>query len=280
MGYKTILVHFNDERRVAQLLSAGMELARRSNGHLIGLYVLPPIVIAPAVAVPYGGEVITAHRDFCRQEAERIKAAFDKATAGQSFVAEWRLNEELEADVGDVVMQHGRAADLIIASQADADWDRTVLLDVPDRLALESGRPALVVPNVGTYATIGQNVCVAWNGSRESARALFDALPLLQNAKSVRLLWVNPEDDAERSGDLPGVDIAATLARHGIKIEASTSVGTDIGVGDELLSRIADLGSDLLVMGCYGHSRLRELVFGGATRHILRHMTVPVLMSH
>jgi nucleotide-binding universal stress UspA family protein len=136
----------------------------------------------------------------------------------------------------------------------------------------------LVVPRYGTFDTVGERVLVAWNGSREATRAVHDALPILKLATKVTVLSIDPERD---TGDrIPSADIALHLARHGVAAEGTSTVGLDISVGDLLLSRAADLGADLIVMGAYGHSRMRELVLGGATRHILQHMTVPVLMSH
>jgi len=184
-------------------------------------------------------------------------------------------------DLAAVVLDHGRAVDLIVAGQTDPDWDLSPLLDFPERLALESGRPVLVVPYAGRYPEIGRNVVIAWKAGRESARAAFDALPFLLQAKTVQILEVKEgrgRDDAEALA--PDTSIAAALARHGIKPTVRTSIATDISVGDEMLSRVADAGADLLVMGAYGHSRMRELVFGGATRDIARHMTVPTLFSH
>jgi nucleotide-binding universal stress UspA family protein len=137
-----------------------------------------------------------------------------------------------------------------------------------------------VVPYIGGSDIIGRRALVAWNASREAARALNDAIPLLEDAENVTVLSVNPKRGIRGEGDLPAADIALHLARHGMKAEASYVVAEDIGVGDALLSRAADLGSDLIVMGGYGHSRLREIVLGGATRTVLRHMTVPVLLSH
>jgi nucleotide-binding universal stress UspA family protein len=181
-------------------------------------------------------------------------------------------------DLASVVIEHGRATDLIIAGQTDPDWDLSPLLDFPEQLALESGRPVLVIPYVGRYPRVGRNVVIAWKPGRESARAVFDALPLLQCAENVHILEIKARDD-ER-GIAPDTSIAAALARHGVKPTIRTLVAPDISVGDELLSRLSDLDADLLVMGAYGHSRMRELIFGGATRHIARHMTVPTLLSH
>jgi nucleotide-binding universal stress UspA family protein len=137
----------------------------------------------------------------------------------------------------------------------------------------------IVVPFIRAAATIGERVLVAWDGGREAARAVNDALPILERAKSVTVLSVNPasEDGSRRE---PGADISLHLARHGVKVEAQRRITTEISAGDAILNEIASKGSDLLVMGAYGHSRLRELVLGGVTRQILGSMTVPVLMSH
>jgi nucleotide-binding universal stress UspA family protein len=182
-------------------------------------------------------------------------------------------------DLADVVMERGRVADLIVAGQTDPEWDLSPLMDFPERLALESGRPVLVIPCAGRYATVGRRVVIAWKRSREAARAVFDALPLLREAEAVHILEI--KDHAEDANTLArDTAIAAALGRHGIKPEVRTSTASDISVGDEILSRASDLDADLLVMGAYGHSRFRELVFGGATRHIARHMTLPTLLSH
>ncbi|HRD76049.1 MAG TPA: universal stress protein, partial [Hyphomicrobiaceae bacterium] len=173
-----------------------------------------------------------------------------------------------------------RTADLVIAGQRDPDYDFSIVLDVPERLAVETGRPVLVIPRVGDFPTIGSRVTVAWNGGREAARATFDALPLLQLAQSVRVVSVSQHDDGTVGRSLPTTEIATTLARHGIRVEAAMTTAENIKVGDALLSGLCDEQTDLLVMGAYGHSRFREMVFGGATQHILAHMTAPVLLSH
>jgi nucleotide-binding universal stress UspA family protein len=180
--------------------------------------------------------------------------------------------------VVDVVVEHGRTADLIVALQTDPDWPLTEWLDVADRAAVESGRPVLIIPNGRASDRIGSRVLVAWNGRREAARAAFDALPLLQQASAVRIVRVR-EDDAEV--DQPGADICRSLIRHGVKVDRTADIeaaGTSAGAA--LLADADMFDADLVVMGCYGHSRLREFVFGGATRHFLQKMRVPVLMSH
>jgi nucleotide-binding universal stress UspA family protein len=280
MTYKTILVHLNDKRRAEALLEPTIALARQHNAHLIGLHVYAAMP-APPVAVPYASRVLASAGSFDRRETDEISAIFERMTAKQPFVSEWRSLKVPHVDLAAVVLDHGRAADLIVASQTDPDWDLSPLLDFPERLALEGGRPVLVVPYAGRYPEVGRNIVVAWKAGRESARAAFDALPFLLHAKTVQILEVKEgrrRDDPDALA--PDTTIAAALARHGIKPTVRTSLATDISVGDEILSRVADAGADLLVMGAYGHSRMRELVFGGATRDIARHMTLPTLFSH
>ena len=278
MSYKTILVHLNDKRRAEAVLGPAIHLARRYNAHLIGMHVYASMP-APPVAMAYGAQVLGSVMAAERKEADSIAAAFAAATANQPFVAEWRSLKVPHVDLASVVMDHGRAADLIVAGQTDPDWDLSPLMDFPERLALESGRPVLVVPYAGRFGEIGRNVVIAWKPGRESARAVFDALPILEAAEKVHILEVK-QQGGKTDALAPDTTLAAALGRHGIKPSVRTSVAADISVGDDILSRLSDLDADLLVMGAYGHSRMREFVFGGATRHISRHMTVPTLFSH
>ena len=276
MSYKTILAHLNDSRRAEGVLGPAVQLATRYNSHLIGLHVYSSV---PAPPVPMPSAVLGSIVASQRRNSEAIEETFKRMTTNREFVAEWQLQKVPHVDLAPLVMERGRAADLIVAGQTDPDWDLSPLLDFPERLALESGRPVLVIPYAGRFASIGRRVVIAWKAGREAARAAFDALPLLQGAESVHILEVKERADAD-SSLAPDTSIAAALARHGIKPSVHTSVASDISVGDEILSRLADLDADLLVMGAYGHSRFREMVFGGATRHISRHMTVPTLFSH
>jgi nucleotide-binding universal stress UspA family protein len=278
MSYKTVLVYLNDKRRAEAILEPVVQLARRYDAHLIGMHVYAAVP-APPIPLPYGSEVVKAVAAAQQQETEEIAAVFARMTAGQPFVAEWRAEKGPRVDPTGIVIEHGRSADLIVTGQTDPEWDSSPLQDIAEHLALGSGRPVLVVPYAGRHPEIGRNVVIAWKAGRESARAVFDALPILKQAEQVQILEI--DESGGRRSDAP-VDsaIAVALARHGIKPTVRTTIVGDIGVGDELLSRLADMGADLLVMGAYGHSRMRELVFGGVTRHIARHMTVPTLFSH
>jgi nucleotide-binding universal stress UspA family protein len=189
---------------------------------------------------------------------------------------EWRVEED---GILETTGLHGRYFDLTVVGQGiDLDDPTGALTVLPEELALSIGRPVLVVPRYGTFPALGDHVLVAWNASREAARAVNDALPFLRRAQRVTVLSVDPGDHPDQR--IPSADITLHLARHGVNAVAAQTRSADISVGDTLLSRAADIEADLIVCGAYGHSRLREMVLGGATRHLLQHMTVPVLMSH
>jgi nucleotide-binding universal stress UspA family protein len=280
MPYKTILMHCNDKRRIEALLAPTVRLAETFQAHLIGLSVVPPVNVISVGAVEGPPIIVDEHCKVYRDENPAMKAAFEAATRDRAFVGEWRDDEADAYGVADRVLQYARAADLVVAALADPQWAGSEWLDVPDRLAMESGRPVLIAPNTGAHPGIGEKVIVAWNVRREATRAVFDALPILRRAKEVKVVWVNPQSEHELAQDIPAADISAALARHGVKCEVTEQVKPRVGVGETLLACAKDMSADLLVMGCYGHTRLREFVFGGASRHVLAHMSVPVLMSH
>ncbi len=281
MTYRTILVHLNDERRMMRLLTPAIALAERWNCHLIGASALPPVYVVPTGA-PGSGDavVIDEHRNEYQRELDRIKSAFAEATAGRALVTEWREEDALHDSVAERIGALARCADLIIASQTNADWAGSYYHDVGDRLIVEGGRPVLLVPNAGHFETVGKRILLAWNGTREATRVTFDALPVLKHAEQVIVMRVDGADGRPGALSASTADICATLARHGVKCTALNAEHGSGGVGRTLLATSADRKCDLLVMGCYGHSRLREFVFGGATRTVLESMQIPVLMSH
>ena len=280
MSYKTILLHLHDAKRASRLLEVAASLARDMDAHLIGLCVLPPYVVVPAMEGSGTTVTVEAHRDAYRSEMTELKEMFSDATRLHAAKSEWREADAGFATAADRIVEHGRVCDLVIASQKDPAWSYAAFLEAPERLAIECGRPVLLVPNVGRIKAPPKRVTIAWNGRREAARAVFDALPLLTGTDEVQVLWVDPERDQPNAGDVPGAELSATLARHGVKcvISQSTAINTD--VGRELLRQCEAFGSDLLIMGAYGHSRFREFLLGGASRDMLTNMNRLVLMSH
>lgn len=279
MTFKTIAVHLNSESRAASLSAAAVDLARRFDAHLIGVHVSPSLSYVPPVPGASGllQEIKKTEKGVC----ERIRAAFESATADMRALAEIRfIDPPGRMTPAEVVLPQVRAADLIIAAQTDPKWEATSALDLPERLAIEAGRPVLMIPSAGAPAGFGQSILIAWNGKREAARAVFDALPLLQAARSVVILRLEQLKGRGGSTELPDVEIGATLARHGVKLTLDSAAAAEHDVGREIIARAKAAGADLAVMGAYGHSRFREFVFGGATQHVARHMHVPTLFSH
>jgi nucleotide-binding universal stress UspA family protein len=274
MALKDLLVYVgNDPARDARVKIA-TDLAVAHEAHLTGLYVRVP----PEIPIHGGAEMAQAIQELQRrrrEDAERAEALFLDHARRAGIRFEWRA---VEGRVRETAILHARYSDLTILGQGlDLGAEPEEVASLPEALALGVGRPILVVPRYGNFATVGDRVLVAWNGSREATRAVNDALPLLARARKVTVLSIDPDGEPAR---VPGADIALHLARHGITVEAARTTAGDISVGDALLSSAFDQGADLIVMGAYGHSRLRELVLGGATRHLLQHMTVPVLLAH
>ncbi|MDP6109665.1 MAG: universal stress protein [Rhodospirillales bacterium] len=176
---------------------------------------------------------------------------------------------------------HGRYVDTVTIGQNNPASDiEPGTYDLPDRLILSIGRPVITIPYVINYPEIGKRVLVSRDASRLATRVVNEALKLLQLADQVDVLAINPAGGSEGHGDIPAADICQHLARHDVSAEAKSITTLDMNVGDTLLSRAANFSSDLIVMGGYGHRRLRELVLDGVTRHLLKHMTAPVMMSH
>jgi nucleotide-binding universal stress UspA family protein len=283
-GFKDLLVVVDDAKSCVTRLDVAVQVAGRFGAHLTGLYVNRTLVI-PAyiqaeltVHVQPPFESLEAERRSRREAAERAQQQFRSRTDVAGITTEWR---EREGDPAEVAVLHARYADLAIVGQVDPE--KAVFgsaRELPERLLLGVGRPILVVPYAGTFRSVGERVLIAWNASREATRAVNDALPILQQAAQVTVLAINPRGGGSGDGDVPGADLALHLSRHGVKAEAAWVPADDIEVAAMLLSRACDCQADLIVMGGYGHSRLREIVLGGATREILKTMTVPILMSH
>lgn len=277
MGYKDILVHVDDTGACDARLDVAVGLAERFEAHLTGVYVDAGIALPTLTDVQISPALLESLEEDRRTRCEGAARRFDARLARSAAAREWRL---VEGTLVPTLTRHARYADLVVMGQDSPEEGTIVVGGLPDGITLACGRPVLIVPYIGTTAAPGKRVIVAWNGSREAARAVNDALPLLAGADTVEVLCFNAASGAERDADVPGADICLHLARHGVNAQARQVVASDIDVGEMLLSQAADYSADLIVMGAYGHARLREMVLGGTTRQLLRHMTVPVLMAH
>lgn len=272
MSYKTILVHIDGSKRYQTRVDVAIRLAQQQDAHLIGLHAITPFEVPGYIMPEAEPALFETQKEAARCELARLEAEFKQQTsvAGLHSV-EWHsaINDPVDA-----VSLHAHYADLVVIGQTAPSDNGPLPADFPERVVLAAGRPVLILPYVGTFATLGRRVLIAWKPSREATRAVADAIPLLQRADSVHVVAVNP-NAAEH-----GAAVGSYLLRHGVRVEVVTNGSADDDVGDELLARAADLNTDLIVMGGWGHSRLREYVLGGATRTMLDSMTAPVLMSH
>jgi len=275
--YKTILVHCDAGKAMPARLDIGFDLGARFAARVACLSAFSAMPV-----ISYGVEATQvlrqAQSDTLAGMRTRARLAYDEALRRSGFEnAEWR---ESEADALADVALHARYADLVVIGQQDIDDASGINGDFERSIPLAAGRPVLIVPYAFEHQPLGRHVLVAWNSSREAARAVTDALPILKSASHVHVVSFRPETSPDAHGEEPGADVGLFLTRHGVKVTVSHQDVPDMDVGTQLLSRAFDLSADLIVMGAWGHSRMREFMLGGVTRTLLESMTVPVLMSH
>jgi nucleotide-binding universal stress UspA family protein len=276
---KDIAFHLSTRTSDTATVDYAVSVAAAFEAHLAGIaFALDPF-IPPAMGI--GDTVPADWIDEQREESETAASAaiarFEEVARRNAISAESR---RLDASLAGAAQMFGRIArrfDLSIVRQAEPG--KAPLEDLIIEAALfEAGRPVLVVPYIQKGTLALDRVMVCWDGGRNAARAVGDAMPFLRRAKAVEVVIV--QGDAGKSDEIAGADIGEHLARHDLEVEVKRIVAKDGGVMDTILSHAADVGTDFLVMGGYGHSRLREFILGGVTRGILATMTVPVLMSH
>jgi nucleotide-binding universal stress UspA family protein len=278
LSYKSILVQVDHAKACPARIDAAIDLALRYEAHLTGLYLIAEPTGASFTTGYLPPEIMETIKARAEERAEAGLARF-RATAERNKLAfDIRIARGYDVELADIFSMHARYADLAVVGQDDPDEPASG--NLPEQVVLSCGRAVLLIPYIGAGETLGRRVVVAWDASREAARAVRAALPLLKGAAAVSVVSVNPRPAELGHGEVPGADIGLYLARHGVKVEVQRIDTRDLDVGNALLSHVASEAADLLVMGGYGHSRLREVVLGGATRTILHDMTVPVLMSH
>jgi nucleotide-binding universal stress UspA family protein len=295
MGLKDILVCLDPTDAGESRLRLAAAIAREHRAHLSAAYVLP--LEAPGASL-YGGGLgvgVPTGAGWLPQGsivaggpapsvppvggaalADIIEQRFREEVQPHAIEGDWHLFAQGE---GESLAALLKAVDLAVFGQASPD-SRVPAGFRPEDIMIASGRPMLVVPYAGAFGAVGRRVLVAWDGTREASRALHDALPLIGKAEAVTVMTVRAREASfERDGPSLG-RIVRHLERHGIPARSEETLRGDIPISDMLLSRASDLDVDLIVAGAYHHSQLREALIGGVSRELLRHMTVPVLMSH
>lgn len=269
MNLKDILVHVDNRHSCASRLEVAVRLAAQQRASLTGLYVLVHPHDVP-------------ERKTRRELAAEAKQAFEQAAEAQGVKSQWlELDlQESGLDLPQAVILHAHYHDLLVLSQSDYDSrERTVPATLPEKAVLGCGRPVLIVPYIGGGKTIGKRVMLAWRGGPESSRAVHDSLPLLRSAEMIRVISIQG-----RGGDevyhAHTSDICDHLRHYDLQPSSEKLNAGDLSVGDLLLNRCADEGIDLLVVGAFAQSRRGNQSLGEVGSHLLKCMTVPVLMSY
>lgn len=273
MTYKTIIVHLDCGKRRNERLDLALRFAGEFDAHLIGMFSLD-LYFGFGMAADAGSVLVEAElqrREICMQEAQ---SEFFSKCASRADKVEWRYTED---DAAGEVTLAARSADLVILGQADPETaadDGTSPSFVAD-VVLNSGKPVLIVPYAGHFENVGRRMMVAWTSAREAGRALTDSLPMLERSEAVEVVLFDEGD-----GGVNHSDVQTYLQDHGVNATVKRYPGDELSAGELILSRASDDEADCIVMGAYGHSRLKETLLGGATKTVMKLMTVPVMMSH
>lgn len=280
MSYKTIIAYARSDAELRRVLTAVRLVTQKvPDAHIIGLYSMPsPVVYADPNGFVDPG-MFEMHEQHHKENAAHLKQLFETEMAKQGGQFDFRIVRSSTGSSADGVLETAFGADLVIAGQADPN-DADAADETTDTLVFNSGRPVLLVP----YALPSnphsiERVAIAFNGKREGARAAFDALPLLKTAGRAEVIWVDPPQKTDEDPVLGGSGLAEAMSRHGVSMTITPIASNGQSTQDSIRSHIAAERIDLLVMGAYSHSRLRELVFGGVTRSILNDLPVLTLLS-
>jgi len=254
-----------------------ISVAKTYGAHLVGVAFIYEPVIPGSLLGGVPTDLIEVQREENAKAAKTAVASFEAAARGAAVSAETRLLDASIAGASDLFGRIARRFDIAVVGQAQREQGVSEELLIEGAL-FGSGRPVIVVPQIQKQGITLDRVMICWDGSRPAARAIGDAIPFLARAKAIEVVVVTGERD--KSGEITGTNMKRHLARHGINVEIKRIAAGEVDVQTAILAHAADIGTDFIVMGGYGHSRLREFILGGVTRSILKSMPVPVLMSH
>ncbi len=279
MSIKTILVYLPSEKNAATILELALKIAAERSAHVIGLHLIADLPVYGEFPAEVSEEVIERLLKAGKEAAAGTKRAFDELVQQAPVTHEWRCFTASYAAGNDLIAQNGRAADLIVCGKP-SDEVPDAWSDCSETAIMRSGRPVLIVPGSKPQKTIGEHAIIAWNDTREAARAVANSLDLLKSASTVRAVTFIEKENQREAAEALGAGLIANLARHGVCASLDVSYAGNGSAGEAILSTLLEDGCDLLIMGGYSHSRLREMVFGGVSRDILRDTRVPTLVSH
>lgn len=284
MKRRTVVLYLDVEANVERLTALAIRAASSVPGQgslrLVGTHATPMIPLYGGLADAVTGGLALRYAEARNAIAERIRRRFTDAAAEAGVEASW------DALAGDGLVESAalrelaRAADLVVMPQPAEESDSAFVEIATREVVTGAGRPVLVVPRVGEFASIGERLLVGWSPTREATRAVHDALALAAPGARATVLWI-----AHGRGEHPELErsahrIADVLAAHGLDADVAHWTNAGIAIGDALLNEAFERGADLLVTGAWGHSRFYDAVIGATTSHLLEHMTLPVLFSH
>lgn len=279
MSFRTILAILQERDDGARVLDCAVPLAIRFGAHLIGIHgAALPIAYPGPMGFP-DADLLAAGSEAGKQHADELQQVFQARMGRDRISSEWRFCESLSGDSVSGVLTVARASDLVIVQQGDPERG-DISVPSAETLIFETGRPILFLPYASNADPAFEKVLLAWNGSAEAARAAFDALPFIAAAKETEILCLDPKADAGQDAEVAAVDIAAALSRHGAKISITNQSSQGIAPGEAIGNRLVEGGAQLLVMGAYSQSWLKQFLFGGTTRTLLNSMPTATLMSH
>lgn len=276
MAYKTILLSLNEIARLPQLISVARDLGVKFGAHIAGLYIIPGLQVYADSGYGVAPAINDVIRNYYQENLPKVRKEFETAMKNDKLSFDLHVVDSSVPNILTNAVANAYDADLIVISNTERDNAYGVESDFAERFVIAAGRPVMILPYKGDVKLKMDQIMIGWNESRESSRAVFDALPFLKQSKKTRIVSV----DVAPRGNLPAVGIAETLDRHKIKIEVTDVSSDGMTTGETLLRAANDYGADMLVLGAYGHSRFSELVFGGVTRHVLRNLDRIALMSH
>ncbi len=280
MTYKTITLSLKHPENAERLCAYAAMVARKFNAHLIGVFTAPTFDAIPTMFSVANIEQMTSVVEKRKQTSNQIKAIFDKTVASEDFISEWREAGAYDFNPDQQYIADWIGSDLIIMGQSNPDRAPRSQQNLIEKAVMNSGRPVLVLPYAGTFETVGETILLGWSGTRESSRAAHDALPFIRDAKATQIFWVGKQNEKTRYIEQTAEQIAIGLDRHGAKVTVTHREPGSISIGDELLNEASDMGADLIVTGGYGHSRVYDFVLGATSNHLLKTITVPILLAH
>lgn len=280
MPFKTLLVFTDDSEASALRLETAITLAGRLGAHLTAVALLEQPAYYYGIGTEIAADAYLADIERVESLARDVAAANASTMSAAGVAADTRWATGTPAALTEITARHARYADLALVGQPADGPVEPLLTHIFEGMLFESGRPLAVIPAGWRGGAFGKRVMIAWAPRREAARAVADAMPFIAGAERVHIAMVDPETGTAAHGEEPGTDLATSLSRHGVPVTVDQLPRAGQGIADRLLTHAADCGANLVVMGGYGHWRLRESLFGGVTRDVLGQTEIPVLMSH